>query len=158
MSVPQVYTVGYVPSSLKVVEKMLCLAGVKTTDVVYDLGCGDGRVVITAVRDFGAKKGVGIEIRRDLVDKAREAVFESGLVGRVEIVHMDIFGVNIGDADVVVLYLSPTANEMLRLKLERELRDGARVVAHSFPVKGWPPKREEIIPGARLYLYRIKKG
>ena len=71
---------------------------------------------------------------------------------------MDIFGVDVSDADVVVLYLSPTANQMLRLKLERELKDGARVVAHSFPVKGWSPEREEIIPGARLYLYRIKKG
>ena len=114
MAVPQTYTVGYIPSSPEVVKEMLCLAGVKTTDVVYDLGCGDGRVVITAVRDFGAKKGVGIEIRRDLVDKAREAVFENGLVDRVEILHMDIFGVDVSDADVVVLYLSPTANQMLR--------------------------------------------
>ena len=134
---------------------MLELAQVKAGDTVYDLGCGDGRIVIAAVRDFKARRGIGVEIREDLVHKAREAVLANGLVGRVEIVQADMFGVDIHDADVVILYLSPIANELIRPKLERELRKGVRVVSRSFTLKGWKPIREEPIRGGKLYLYRV---
>lgn len=136
------------------------MAEIKATDTVYDLGCGDGRVVITAVRDFEAKKGVGIEIREELAGKAREAVLENGLVGRVEIIHGDMLDVDLSDAEVVFLFLSPNANLRVRPKLERELKDGAKVVSRGFKLFGWTPEREEDICRGiyrRVYLYRIRK-
>lgn len=152
-------TMLYVPSSPDDVNHILQMADVKPTDTVYDLGCGDGRIVIAAVRDFDAEKGVGIEIREDLVNKAREAVSEHGLGGRVEIIHGDILTVDLSDADVVILFLSPNANLLVQPKLERELKNGARVVSRGFKLFGWTPEREEDICGGvhrRVYLYRIK--
>lgn len=151
--------VAYVPSEPQAVERMLQLAEIKPSDTVYDLGCGDGRIVIAAVRDFGARKGVGVEIQEDLVEQARERVRREGLTGRVEIIHASLLDVDLSRADVLVLYLSPTVNEFIRPKLERELKEGARVISRSFIFQGWTPEREESVSEEKLhlYLYRMKR-
>jgi len=123
---------------MPVVRRMLMLAEVKPGEIVYDLGCGDGRIVITAAKEFGAY-GVGIEIRRDLALKAMKAVEEAGLTDRVKIINANFFDIDISEADVVTLYLTTTANMKIKPKLERELKPGARVVSHEYEIPGWTP-------------------
>jgi len=153
-------TVPFVPTPEGVVRRMLELAEVKPGELVYDLGCGDGRILIIAASEFGAR-AVGIEIRRDLVEKCVKRVKELGLEDRVTIIHGNFFDIDISDADVVTLYLLTSVNERLRPKLERELRPGARVVSHDFEVIGWKPvKVEEIKEGWRshkIYLYVVRR-
>ncbi len=153
-------TVPFVPTPESVARRMLELANVKPGEVVYDLGCGDGRILIIAAKEFGAK-AVGIEIRKDLVEKCIRKVKELGLEGKVYVIHGNFFEVDISEADVVTLYLLTSVNEKLRPKLERELKPGARVVSHDFEVLGWKPvKVEEIREGWRshkIYLYVVKK-
>ncbi len=153
-------TVPFVPTPEGVVRRMLELAEVKPGELVYDLGCGDGRILIIAASEFGAR-AVGIEIRRDLVEKCVKRVKELGLEDRVTIIHGNFFDIDISDADVVTLYLLTSVNERLRPKLERELRPGARVVSHDFEVVGWKPiKVEEIKEGWRshkIYLYVVRR-
>ena len=133
------FRVPYVPTPRHVARKMLELAGVGPEDVVYDLGSGDGRIPIMAVEEFGAKKAVGIEIRNDLVQLAREEVKKRGLEGRVEIVQGDVLEVPVTEATVVTMFLLPDLMELLRPKLERELRPGARVVSHEYVMAKWKP-------------------
>ena len=128
----------YLATPMPVVRRMLKLAEVKPGEVVYDLGCGDGRIVITAAKEFGAY-GVGIEIRKDLALKAMRAVEEAGLSDRVKIINANFFDVDISDADVVTLYLTTSANLKVKPKLERELKPGARVVSHEYEIPGWKP-------------------
>jgi len=147
---------------MPVVRRMLELADVKPGEVVYDLGCGDGRIVITAAKEFGAY-GVGIEIRRDLALKAMRAVEEAGLTDRVKIINANFFDIDISDADVVTLYLTTSANIKVKPKLERELKPGARVVSHEYEIPGWTPVLiDEFTEDARyrflthrIYLYRL---
>jgi len=117
---------------------MLTLAELKPGEVVYDLGSGDGRVVIMAAQEFSAT-AVGVELRADLVKQAQNRVFELGLQGRVKILQSDLFNVNVSPADVVFLYLTTSANEKVKPKLESELRRGTRVVSHDYEVLGWKP-------------------
>ncbi len=150
----------FVPSPESVVEKMLELAQVQAADTVYDLGCGDGRILIRAAQRFGAS-AVGIELDEDLYKKASERVRQLGLQEKVKIIHGDMLQLDLSPATVVTLYLLPSANEKLRPNMEKYLRQGARVVAHDFEVPGWKPERVEVVPepGPRpaqhtLYLYR----
>ncbi|RLE54897.1 MAG: hypothetical protein DRJ40_09870 [Thermoprotei archaeon] len=139
---------------------MLQLAEVKPGEVVYDLGCGDGRVLIIAAREFGAR-AVGIEIRKDLYEQCIKKIKELGLEDRVKVIHGNFFEVDISEADVVFLYLLTSVNERLRPKLEKELKPGARVVSHDFEVLGWKPVKVEDLyeewRSHRIYLYVIKK-
>jgi len=128
----------YVGSPLPVVRQMLTLAEVQPGEVVYDLGSGDGRVVIMAAQEFGAR-AVGVELRGDLVKQAQNRVSELGLQGRVKIFQSDLFDMDVSPADVVFLYLTTSANEKVKPKLESELRRGARVVSHDYEVLGWRP-------------------
>jgi protein-L-isoaspartate O-methyltransferase len=151
----------FVPSPSPVVEYMLKLAGLKAGEVLFDMGAGDGRTVITAAKVFGAR-GVGIELREDLAKKAMNSIHESGLDDRVTIVNDDMFNVNLSAADVVYLYLTTSANERLKPKLERDLKAGARVVSHDYEVVGWRPEKIETFcenpplgyPTHTIYLYR----
>lgn len=152
------FYVPYVPTPYVVVREMLKLANVGPEDVVYDLGCGDGRIVITAVKEFNAKKAVGVEKNLELVKIARKNVRDLGLEGRVEIISGDFFDVDISEATVVTLFLLTSVNEALRPKLERELRDGARVVSHEFRIPSWQEeKRVEVLDENNIthviYLY-----
>lgn len=133
--------VPYVPTPYPVIRAMLKLAGAGPDDIVYDLGCGDGRILIVAVKDFNVKKAVGIEIDREKYKLALSRIRDEGLEGRVEVIHGDFFDVNIGDATIVTLFLLTSVNEMLRPKLERELKPGARVVSHEFRIPGWKPEK-----------------
>lgn len=125
-----------IPTPQWVVEKMLEAGRVKPGDTVYDLGSGDGRIVITAAQKFGAK-AVGVELRPDLCDKARERIKELGLEDKVSIVQGSALRVDLSAADVVTMYFLTSSNERLRPNLEHWLKPGARVVSNQFPIKGW---------------------
>jgi ribosomal protein L11 methylase PrmA len=151
--------VPYVPTPDKVVKKMLEIAKVGPEDVVYDLGCGDGRIVITAVKDFNAKKAVGIDINDERIQDATKNVKENGVEGKVVIKKGNFFEENISEATVVTMFLLTNVNEMLRPKLESELKPGTRVVSHEFEMRGWTPKEVVKVEDGNMnhivYLYII---
>jgi hypothetical protein len=130
----------FVPTPYTVVEKMLELAGVGPQDIVYDLGSGDGRIVIAAARDFGAR-AVGVEIRSELWKQSSEEIVRLGLEKRAHILHDDMFEVNVGPATVVTLYQLSAVNDRLRPLLEKGLRPGARVVSVDFEIADWKPSK-----------------
>jgi cyclopropane fatty-acyl-phospholipid synthase-like methyltransferase len=145
----------FVQTPLEVARKMLDLAQIKAGEVLYDMGCGDGRLIILAAKDVGAK-ATGIELREDLIERAKTEVKRLNLEDKVRIIRGNFFDVNISDADVVTLYLTSSANERLRPKLEAELKPGSRVVSHDFKVPGWKPIAvyDELL-GHTIYKYRI---
>ncbi len=130
----------FVPTPLSVVRKMLELAEVGPDDVVYDLGSGDGRIVIMAAKEYGAR-AVGVEISQKLAEESSQRIREQGLAERAKIIQGDMFKTNVAPATVVTLYLLTIVNERLRPLLEKQLRHGARVVSHEFRVPGWEPKK-----------------
>ncbi|MGB9605772.1 MAG: SAM-dependent methyltransferase, partial [Bryobacteraceae bacterium] len=132
----------FVPSPHQVVEKMLEAAAVKPGETVYDLGCGDGRILITAVRKHKAR-GVCVEISPELVQKTRQEIRRLGLEGQIEVIEGNLLDVDLHSADVVTLYLLTSSNELVKPKLESSLRRGARVVSHDFMVPGWEADRVE---------------
>lgn len=133
--------VPYVPTPYPVVRAMLKLANAGPEDVVYDLGCGDGRILIIAAKEFNVKKAVGIEIDKERYKLALGRVKEEKLEDRVLVIHGDFFETDLRDATIVTLFLLTSVNEMLKPKLERELRDGARIVSHEFRIPGWKPEK-----------------
>jgi predicted RNA methylase len=136
---------------------MLELATVKPGETVYDLGCGDGRVLITAAQRYNAK-AVGIEISDKLVQQATERVAHLGLQDRIKVVEGDLRGADLSGADVVVIYLMTLSNEEIRPRLEKLLRPGARVVSYSYPVPNWKPQRIDRTDerhGHTIYLYEM---
>ncbi|MFP4228985.1 MAG: SAM-dependent methyltransferase [Salinivenus sp.] len=149
----------YVPSSESVVVRMLEVADVSEDDVVYDLGSGDGRIPITAAKEFGAR-GVGIEIDSALVADARARAREAGVEDKVRFRKGDMFNADLSDATVVTLYLWPEVNIRLRPKLLRELDPGDRIVSHDFQMGTWTPDREvdverETGGEERVYLWVV---
>ena len=146
--------VVFVPTPLEVVDAMLKLADVRSTDVVYDLGSGDGRILITAAKKFGAR-GVGIEIDPDLIKQAMANARAEGVADKVRFVNQDLFAADISDATVVTLYLLESLNEKLRPKLLRELKPGARIVSHRFRMGDWLPEQAVRVGDRAAYLWRI---
>jgi SAM-dependent methyltransferase len=145
----------YVPTPTLVVEAMLELAQVKPADVVYDLGSGDGRIVIAAAKKYGAR-GVGFELDPALVKKARENAAAAGVANRVRFVTQDLFTADLSKASVVTLYLLQSINERLRPKLVRELKPGARIVSHVFNMgPEWPPEQTVTVERSRIFLWSI---
>jgi SAM-dependent methyltransferase len=138
---PQDSDVLYLPTPHAVVDAMLRLAEVRAGDVLYDLGAGDGRIVIAAARSYGIR-AVGIELDARKVAEARANVERAGLAGRVEIRHGDVFDADVREASVVTLFLFPEINARLAPKLRAELRPGARIVSHRFGLGDWPPVRQ----------------
>jgi len=140
---------------------MLTLAELRAGEVLFDLGAGDGRTVIMAAKEFGAR-AVGVELREDLVKKALSTVYEQSLQDRITIVNGDMFKVDLTSADVIFLYLTTSANEKIRPKLENELKRGVRIVSHDYEVVGWRPAKVVTFcenqslgfPSHTLYLYR----
>jgi len=151
----------FVATPLPVVKQMLTLAQLKPGEIIYDLGCGDGRVVIMAAQEFGAR-GVGVEMREDLVKQALSKVSELGLDDRVKIVQGDMFKVDLAQADVVTLYLTTSANDKVKPKLESELRPGVRIVSHDYEILGWRPVKIDNFcenprlgyPSHTIYVYK----
>lgn len=148
----------YIPTPQILVEKMLDAAGVKAGDLVYDLGSGDGRIVITAAQKFGAR-GVGVELNAALCRQARRRIKELGLEDRVSIVEANAMRVDLSPATVITLYLLTTSNERLKPILEKYLKPGARVVSNDYPIKGWKETRLVLVKTGsaehRIYVYRI---
>jgi cyclopropane fatty-acyl-phospholipid synthase-like methyltransferase len=132
----------YVSTPQPVIDAMLRLAQVHTGDVVYDLGCGDGRIVITAARSFGAS-GVGIDLDPRRIGEANAAALRAGVSGSVRFVVQDLFKADFSPASVLTLYLMPEVNAKLLPKLRAELKPGTRVVSHQFGIGDWPPARSE---------------
>jgi SAM-dependent methyltransferase len=146
--------VPYVPTPEPVVEAMLKMANVQKGDVVYDLGSGDGRLVITAARKYGAR-GVGVDINPDRVKEANANAREAGVTDRVKFVEGDLFEMDIKEATVVTLYLLPAVNMKLRPKLLAELKPGTRVVSHAFDMGDWQPEKTEVVNGSTIYFWTI---
>ena len=146
--------VPYVPTSDAVVNAMLKLAEVRRGDVVYDLGCGDGRIVITAAKRHGVR-GVGIDIDPERIAESRKNARRAGVEQRVEFRVQDLFDADIGDASVVTLYLLPDVNRRLMPKLLSDLEPGTRVVSHAFDMGDWQPERVVEVDGTRIFLWRI---
>jgi SAM-dependent methyltransferase len=146
--------VSYVATPPAVVAKMLELAQVTKDDVVYDLGSGDGRIVIMAAQRFGAR-GMGVEINPDLVMEARENAHRAGVADRVHFLLQDLFATDLRAATVVTLYLMQSVNLELRPKLWRELRPGTRVVSHDFGMGDWPPEQVVRVDDHRIYFWTI---
>ena len=147
--------VVYVPTPQPVVDAMLELAQVKRSDVVYDLGSGDGRLVITAAKKYGAT-GVGIEIDPALVKKSRENAAAAGVSTRVRFVTQNLFNADLSRASVVTLYLLQSINERLRPRLVRQLKPGSRIVSHVFNMgPEWPPEKTVTVERSRIFLWSI---
>ena len=149
--------VPYVPTPQNVVDEMLTLAKVTKNDVVYDLGCGDGRLVITAVKKFGAKRGFGVDIDPQRIAESNENAKAAGVTDRVSFAVQDLFQTDLKDASVVTLYLLPAVNLKLRPKLLSDLKPGTRVVSHSFDMGDWHPDKTIVVqPGGQiLHLWTI---
>jgi SAM-dependent methyltransferase len=145
--------VPYVPTPQRVVDEMLTLAAVTRDDVVYDLGSGDGRIVITAAKKYGAR-GVGVDIDPERIRESNENARKAGVTDRVKFLQQDLFTIDLKDATVVTLYLLPEVNLRLRPKLLRELRPGTRVVSHSFDMGDWKPQKTvEVNQGRSHTIY-----
>jgi SAM-dependent methyltransferase len=149
--------VPYVPTPQAVVDEMLKLARVSRDDVVYDLGCGDGRLVITAVQKFGAKRGVGVDIDPQRINESNENAKAAGVTDRTKFVVQDLFQTDFKEATVVTLYLLPEVNLKLRPKLLAELKPGTRIVSHAFDMGDWQPEKTVTVPGGgqTIYLWTV---
>ena len=146
--------VPFVPTPIEVVDRMLEMARVTPADVVYDLGSGDGGIIIRAAQKFGAR-GVGIEIDADLVRKAQATASRHKVEHLTEFRLQDALSVDVSEATVVTLYMLPEFNAKLRPILDGQLRPGARVVSHDFPVEGWVPDRVERVNGDFFHDHTI---
>lgn len=144
----------YVPTPQPVVDAMLKLAKVQKGDVLYDLGSGDGRIPVTAAREYGIR-ATGIDIDPDRIAEANANVREAGVGNLVTIRRGDLFQADISDATVVTLYLLDSLNEKLRPKLLSELRPGTRVVSHAFRMGDWEPEAQQDIDGNMIYLWTV---
>ncbi|HEY8553992.1 MAG TPA: class I SAM-dependent methyltransferase [Burkholderiales bacterium] len=146
--------VPFVPTPQPVVEAMLELAEIDKNDVVYDLGSGDGRIVITAAKKYGAR-GVGVDIDPERIAEGRENARAAGVEDKVKFIEGDLFQVDLRPATAVTLYLLPDVNLKLRPKLLKELRPGTPVVSHSFSMGDWEPEKTVTVNGSTLYLWHI---
>ena len=152
------YYSPYYPTPPEVVRRMLKIAWVGPGDVVYDLGCGDGRILIMAVKDFGAKKTVGYEIREEVYRTALWEVERLGLLDRIRLVKGDLFEADLSEATVITLYLNRSTNQRLKPKLEGETRDGTRIISYAYQLLGWKPTKKERRHGDTIYLYTVPES
>ena len=150
--------VPYVPTPQRVVDAMLDLAKVGKNDVLYDLGCGDGRIVITAAKERGAR-GVGIDLNPVRIGEAKENAKKAGVEDRVTFQEGDLFAADVSPATVVTLYLLPDVNRRLRPRLWQQLKVGTRVVSHDFDMgPEWPPQKTLEVGGKTVYLWTITEA
>ena len=146
--------IHYVPTSGGVTDAMLKLAKVTPSDVVYDLGSGDGRIVIAAAKKYGAR-GVGIELDPQLIKTATKNALKAGVADKVTFIQADLFKTDFSDATVVTLYLSNSINQRLASILKRQLKPGARIVSHRFDMGNWRPEADVRLEGTHVYLWTI---
>jgi ribosomal protein L11 methylase PrmA len=144
----------FVPTPPEVVAAMLKLAKVGPKDVVYDLGSGDGRIPISAVKDYNADRAIGIDIDPQRIKEATANLASSGITGnRVRFLNQDLFTTDISEATVVTLYLLPTLNLKLLPKFQKELKPGTRIVSHSFDMGDWKPEQTLEVAGRNIYFW-----
>ncbi|MFN3326479.1 MAG: SAM-dependent methyltransferase [Bryobacteraceae bacterium] len=144
----------FVPTPEDVVREMLTVAGVKKGDVVYDLGCGDGRTVVTAAKEYGVR-AVGIDIDPQRIAESHENAKQAGVTDRVVFRNEDLFEADIREASVVTLYLLPSLNVKLRPKLWKELKPGTRIVSHNFDMGDWKPEKTVKVGAHTVYLWTV---
>ena len=150
--------VPFVPTPQAVVDRMLSIAQVKKGDVLYDLGSGDGRIVITAARQYGAR-GVGIDLDPERIREARANATKAGVDGQVRFIAGDLFKTDLSDANVVTLYLLNSVNRDLRPQLWKQLKVGTRVVSHAFDMgQEWPPEKTEQVAGSTIYYWTVTEA
>ncbi len=154
-------SVPFVPTRDETLELVFKALDLKEGDILYDLGCGNGKIVIEAARRYPIKKAVCIEARRELIEEARERAAKNGVLDKIEFIHGDMFRAKISDATAIYMYLLTSVNEALKPKLSRGLRPGTRVVTLDFQIPGWKPVK---VYGERggwqktVYLYIIGKS
>ncbi len=152
----------YVPSPLNIVREMLALAEAGPGDVVYDLGCGDGRVLLTAVEEFKVASAVGYDLDQEMVEALKKKIRDAGMVGHIAAIQANFMEVDLSPATIVTIYLTTSGNAKLRPKLEAELKPGARVVSHDFPIHGWVTDQPDGTPynmgSHKMFLYRIPEA
>jgi 2-polyprenyl-3-methyl-5-hydroxy-6-metoxy-1,4-benzoquinol methylase len=148
--------VPYVPTPQPVVDAMLQMAQVKSNDILYDLGSGDGRIPITAAQKFKTRS-VGIDINPQRIQEANANAQKAGVTDRVEFRQQDLFETDLRNATVVTLYLLPDINLKLRPKLLKELKPGTRIVSHAFDMGDWKPQRVQQVDGKTIYLWVVPK-
>jgi SAM-dependent methyltransferase len=146
--------VRFVATPPEVVDAMLAAARVTSTDIVYDLGSGDGRIVIVAAKTFGAR-GVGIEVNPQLIAESTASARAAGVSHLVQFIQGDLFTADFSAATVVTLYLGPALNERIKPRLLRELRPGARVVSHVYDMLGWTADQRVDVDGRWVFLWTI---
>lgn len=146
--------VPYVPTPQPVVDAMLEVAGVKPGDVLYDLGSGDGRIVVTAAQRFGVR-GVGIDINPERIQEAEANARAAGVERLTDFRQEDIFKADFGEATVVTMYLLPSVNNRLKPKLLNDLKPGTRIVSHAFDIEGWDPERIIEADGRTIYFWVV---
>jgi SAM-dependent methyltransferase len=146
--------IGWVPTQPEFIKAFFDLAPVSSTDTVYDLGSGDGRLLFAALEQ-GAGRCVGVDIDPDRVNVAREAAKNKSLDGKVSFIEGDVMTVNLSEASVITCYLFPTASAALRPKFEKELKTGTRIVMESFPVPGWKPVKTSEVNMRNFFLYTM---
>ena len=146
----------FVPTPQAVVEAMLEVAQVGKSDTVYDLGCGDGRIPVTAAKKYGAK-GVCFDIDPERIKEANANVAQNNVGQLVKVIHADLFEQDLSGASVVTLYLLPSLNVKLMPKLMRELKPGTRIVSHAFDMGDWKPEKELEVEGRKVYFWTIPK-
>lgn len=151
---PPKLDVPYVPTRQVVVDAMLELAKVNSKDVLYDLGCGDGRIVITAAKKYGAT-GTGVDINPERIAEAKQNAKEANVENKVKFIEGNLFEADFSKASVVTLYLLPSVNMKLRPKLLRELKPGSRIVSHAFDMGDWEPEKTIEVDGAKIYLWTV---
>jgi len=149
--------VPYVPTPQEVVERMLELAGVKKGDVVYDLGSGDGRIVVTAAKKYGVK-AIGFEIDPERIKESHENIKKAGVGNLVEIRQQDIRTVDLSQASVLTMYLLPEVNLMIRPNIWKQMKPGSRVVSHDFDMGDWKPEQTLTVDNATIYYWTITPG
>jgi len=147
--------VPYVPTPQSVVKGMLELAKVHKGDFVIDLGCGDGRIVVAAARDFGARAR-GYDLNPERIKEAKENAAKDHVEDRAEFIEKNLFEADISKATVVTLYLLPSVNEKLMPRLQGELKPGTRIVSHSFRMGNWEPDETREVEGRKIYLWVIR--
>jgi len=155
VATPPKLDVPFVPTPQDVVDRMLSMVKVNKADMVYDLGCGDGRIVVTAAREFGAR-GVGIDINPERITEAKANAQKAGVAQRVDLRVADLFETDLSPASVVTLYLLPDINVRLRPRLWEQLKVGSRVVSHAFDMGAeWPPEQTVQVNGRTIYMWTI---
>jgi ubiquinone/menaquinone biosynthesis C-methylase UbiE len=148
--------VPYVPTPQEVVDEMLKLAEIKPTDVLYDLGCGDGRIVVTAAKRYGIR-AVGIDINPERISEANENARKAGVTDKVKFIQGDLFQTSLKEPTVLTLYLLPAVNLKLRPKILDEMKPGARIVSHSFDMGDWQPEKTVDVDYRKIYFWTVPK-